>query len=86
MSINPFQATGLFRYPLKTSENQKFSYVFGGIKSGITWVKEITKVKSFCKVLISDEEKEIKLNVYFQTSLSRLKRFNEGLEGLHKTF
>ena len=28
--INPFHATGLFLYPLKTSENLWFSNVFGG--------------------------------------------------------
>ena len=28
MRINPFHATGLFRYPLKTSENQRSSDVF----------------------------------------------------------
>ena len=31
-------------------------------------------------------EIKIKLNVYFDTSLWCLKRFNEGLKGLHKTF
>ena len=29
---------------------------------------------------------KIKLNVYFHTSLLRLKKFYEGLKGLHKTF
>ena len=33
-----------------------------------------------------NEEKKIKLNVYFHTSLWCLKRFYEGLKGLHKTF
>ena len=28
--INPFHATGLYLYPLKTSENQKFSHAFRG--------------------------------------------------------
>ena len=28
--FNPFHATNLFRYPLETSENQKFSDVFRG--------------------------------------------------------
>ena len=31
-SFNPFYATGLFLYPLKTSENQKFSDVFMGYR------------------------------------------------------
>ena len=30
--IDPFHATGYFQYPLKTSENQKFSAVFRGYK------------------------------------------------------
>ena len=29
-SINPFHATGLFLYPLKTSEKQKFLLMFSG--------------------------------------------------------
>ena len=30
VGFNSFHVTGLFQYPLKTSENQKFSYVFRG--------------------------------------------------------
>ena len=30
--VNPFHATGLFRYPLKTSEKQRFSDVFRGYR------------------------------------------------------
>ena len=30
--INPFHATGLFLYPLKKSENQRFSVVFRGYR------------------------------------------------------
>ena len=30
--LNPFYATGLFLYPLKTSENQRFSDVFMGYR------------------------------------------------------
>ena len=33
--LNPFHATGLFLYPLKVSENQKFFYVFR-----VKWVKQ----------------------------------------------
>ena len=29
-NVNSFHANGLFRYPLKTSENQRFSDVFKG--------------------------------------------------------
>ena len=37
LQINPFNATGLFLYPLKT-ENQRFSNVFKGyIKRLVTW-------------------------------------------------
>ena len=36
--INPFHATDLFRYPLKTSENLWFSDVFGGYqKRPVAW-------------------------------------------------
>ena len=36
--INPFHATGLFRYPLKTSTSQRFSYVFRGYwKTPVVW-------------------------------------------------
>ena len=36
--INPFYATGLFLYPLKTSENQRFSDVFRGYrKRPVAW-------------------------------------------------
>ena len=31
-SLNPFHATGLFLYPMKTLENQRFSDVFRGIE------------------------------------------------------
>ena len=32
---NLFHATGLFLYPLKTSENQSFSDFLGGIERGM---------------------------------------------------
>ena len=40
--VNPFYATGLFLYPLKTSENQRFFDIFGGGGGGyrerpVTW-------------------------------------------------
>ena len=36
--INPFHATDLFWYPLKTSENQRFSDVFRGYqKRSVAW-------------------------------------------------
>ena len=31
-AINPFEAAGLFLYPMKASESRWFSYVFGGVK------------------------------------------------------
>ena len=34
----------------------------------------------------SEQKENIKLNFYFHTSLWCLKRFYEGLKGLHKTF
>ena len=36
--------------------------------------------------LIPDKEKKMNLNFYFHTSLWCIKRFYEGLKGLHKTF
>ena len=36
--INPFMLLGFFLYPLKTSENQRFSYVFRGYrKRQVVW-------------------------------------------------
>ena len=32
LKINPFHATGLFLYPLKKSENQRFSDTFAGYR------------------------------------------------------
>ena len=57
---NPFHATGLFLYPRKTSENQRFSDFFRGYRKRlVTWnwsVKEVYKslqiiirVKNKCK-------------------------------------
>ena len=43
-SFNPFHATRLFLYPLKTSENVLFSDVFRGSKdtSGMKWVNPLS--------------------------------------------
>ena len=40
IAINPIYATGLFRYPLKTSENLWFSDVFTGYRKtgGMKWL------------------------------------------------
>ena len=36
--VNPFYATDLFRYPLKTSKNQRFCDVFRGYrKRSVAW-------------------------------------------------
>ena len=35
--LNPFHATGLFRYLLKTSENQRLSAVFSGYRERDQW-------------------------------------------------
>ena len=38
MLINPFHATGLFLFPLKTSENQRFSNILRGYrKRPVSW-------------------------------------------------
>ena len=42
--LNPFHGTGLFLYPLKISENQRFSNVFQGVQketSGIKWLNSV---------------------------------------------
>ena len=39
--INPFHASILFLYPLKTSERQMFSYVFRGYRNGTLAWKEL---------------------------------------------
>ena len=45
--INPFHATGLFRYPLKTSENQRLSDVFRGYqKRPVAW----NGLRYFCTI------------------------------------
>ena len=45
--INPFHATGLFWYPLKTSENQRFQGV-SKETSDMKWVNSFSW--SFCKI------------------------------------
>ena len=43
LNINPFHATDLSWYPLKTPENQMFSDVFRGVSkeiSGTKWIRE----------------------------------------------
>ena len=43
--LNPFYPTGLFPYPLKTSEKQRFPHVFRGYrKRPVTWYGLILKV------------------------------------------
>ena len=53
--LNPFHATDLFWYPLKTSETQRFSDVFRGYqKSSVTWngVNCISIVLGILKILL----------------------------------
>ena len=48
--LNPFDATGFFRYPLKTSENIWFSDVFRGYrKRPVAWNRLRSKNKYFTK-------------------------------------
>ena len=52
--FNPFHATDLFQYPLKTSENQRFSDVFQGVlkeTSGMKWVKKNSRCQLVSKTL-----------------------------------
>ena len=41
LAINPLTATGLFLYPMKTSEIQRFSDVFRGYKKLVLVLKKI---------------------------------------------
>ena len=48
--INPFYATSLSLYPLKTSENQRFSDVFRGVQketNAIKWVTALQMLQIF---------------------------------------
>ena len=61
--ISPFHATGLFLYPLKTSENQKFSDVSRGFKkrsmawNGLMWNQQSSICwKCFQKVKMSENQ------------------------------
>ena len=58
-SVNPFHATDLFWYPLKTSENHWFSDVFGGGR-GVS--KEISSKKWVKREAISQN---LKYKIYF---------------------
>ena len=57
--VNPFHATGLFLYPLKTLENQSFFDVFRSYrirKSSVAWNRLMSKVafnQIFCLDLVS---------------------------------
>ena len=43
--LNPFDATDIFWYPLKTSENQRFSNVFRGYRNrSVAWNELIIKI------------------------------------------
>ena len=37
MALNPFNVTGLFLYPLKILENQRFSDIFKGFGRSVEW-------------------------------------------------
>ena len=56
--VNPFHATGLFWYPLKTSENLCFSDVFRGVSketSGMKWVNAtISQTGSMVSIDLED--------------------------------
>ena len=54
-------------------------------KKGIEKKKVVLSLAAPC-ISESCTEIKIKLNFYFYTSLQYLKRFYEGLKGLHKTF
>ena len=63
-----------------------------GIKNNLTYYKvrkQIITIQILASILSRpnpERREKIKLNLYFHTSLWCLKRFYEGLKGLHKTF
>ena len=59
----------------------KITFTFNCTKHSSTLKRVLT-----LPVPIPDEEKTVKLNFYFHTSLWCLNRFYEGPKGLHKTF
>ena len=54
-NVKPFHATGLFWNPLKTSENQRFSWTFSGcIERAVTWDGLNSNLKLGSVTLISN--------------------------------
>ena len=52
--INPFRVTGLFLYPLKTSKNQRFFYVFRGYRKirGMKFQKNVDVTSKVIKIIL----------------------------------
>ena len=61
MTINPFHATCLFRYPLKTSENRRFSDVFRGYRMRpVAWNGSKMMINSLYFLLIKNLKKTLR--------------------------
>ena len=56
--FNPFQATGLFLYPLKTSGNQRFSDVFRGYKKRPVAWNELKSIMDFHDLFFKSQSSE----------------------------
>ena len=58
-SFNPFYATSLYLYPMKTSEKLKFSDFLGGKETGgMKWVNEDSRFKkAACTLLLMSSKK-----------------------------
>ena len=79
MVINPFYATDLFWYPLKTSENQRFSDVFRGYqKRPVAW-------NGLKKAQIKSKLSGVTLNSLQQTHMKTEVIFFEDLKLLLKS-
>ena len=61
--VNPNHATGLFLYPLKTLENQRFSDVFRGYKK---WLAEWNGLTSSCIFTYLSAHKIITCSLYYR--------------------
>ena len=57
--INPFNATGLFLYPLKTSENLWFSDFFQGVKKETSDTKWLNVLNKYLRVNNKSEQNDV---------------------------
>ena len=57
--INPFHATGLFLYPLKTLENLWFSDFFQGVKKETSDTKWLNVLNKYLRVNNKSEQNDV---------------------------